>query len=53
MGFKIFGKTPFHRSQTVDLHTDLEFFDALDQYYQRKKDEAPVTVKDKILAKVF
>ncbi|WRT65955.1 uncharacterized protein IL334_002906 [Kwoniella shivajii] len=54
LGFKIFGRTPFHRSKDVDLVTDLEFFDALNDYYQNQKDENPPTsVKDKILAKVF
>ncbi|WWC88150.1 uncharacterized protein L201_003055 [Kwoniella dendrophila CBS 6074] len=53
LGFKIFGRTKFYRAKEVDLVTDIEFFDALDAYYQQKKDEQPVTIKDKILAKVF
>nr|XP_019001971.1 amino acid transporter [Kwoniella mangroviensis CBS 8507]OCF65432.1 amino acid transporter [Kwoniella mangroviensis CBS 8507] len=54
LGFKIFARTPFHRSKDVDLVSDLEFFDALTNYYQQVKDDNPPTsVKDKILAKIF
>jgi amino acid transporter len=53
LAFKIFGRTPFHRSDQVDLHSDLEFFEALSEYYQRQRDEEPVTVKDKIMARLF
>jgi amino acid transporter len=54
LGFKIFGKTRFYRSKEVDLFTDLDFFEALDDHYQRVKDEnPPATVKDKIIAKMF
>ncbi|EAL20972.1 hypothetical protein CNBD5730 [Cryptococcus deneoformans B-3501A] len=52
--FKIYERTPFHKSKDVDLHSDLDFFDALNQYYQQKKDDSPpATVKDKIMAKLF
>ncbi|KIR57657.1 hypothetical protein I312_106766 [Cryptococcus bacillisporus CA1280] len=52
--FKIYQRTPFHRSKDVDLYSDLDFFDALDQHYQQKKDDLPpATVKDKIMAKLF
>ncbi|WWC63552.1 uncharacterized protein I303_106156 [Kwoniella dejecticola CBS 10117] len=54
IGFKTFGKTPFYRSKDVDLQSDLEFFQALDDHYQRQKDENPPTgVKDKVMAKLF
>jgi amino acid transporter len=53
LAFKIFGRTPFHRSDQVDLHSDLEFFEALSEYYQRQRDEEPETVKDKIMARLF
>ncbi|WVQ65195.1 uncharacterized protein L199_003368 [Kwoniella botswanensis] len=54
LGFKLFARTPFHRSKDVDLVSDLEFFDALTNYYQQVKDDNPPTsVKDKILAKIF
>ncbi|KAK8845633.1 hypothetical protein IAR55_006349 [Kwoniella newhampshirensis] len=54
LGFKIFGRTPFHRSKDVDLTTDLDFFDALNDYYQQEKeDNQPKNVKDKIMAKLF
>lgn len=38
----------------MDLYSDLDFFDALDQHYQQEKDDLPpATVKDKIMAKLF
>jgi hypothetical protein len=53
LAIKIFGRTPFNRSKDVDLYTGLDFFDALDEHYEREKEGKPVNVKDKILAKVF
>ena len=54
LAFKIFGRTPFHRSKEVDLFTDLDFFEALTDHYQQRKDEAPPpNLKDKIMAKIF
>ncbi|WWC68368.1 uncharacterized protein I206_102293 [Kwoniella pini CBS 10737] len=54
IGFKIFQKLPFHKSKDVDLHSDLEFFDALNDHYQQVKDDNPPSnIKEKILAKVF
>ncbi|UOH81250.1 hypothetical protein LQV05_003918 [Cryptococcus neoformans] len=44
LGFKIFARTLFHRSNDVDLKTDLDFFDAIDSYYQDLKDDhSPIT----------
>ncbi|ORY25456.1 putative amino acid transporter [Naematelia encephala] len=54
LGFKIFQRTPFHHSKDVDLVTDLDFFDALNNHYQQEKDESPpTTIKDKLMAKLF
>jgi hypothetical protein len=53
LAFNIFGRTPFHRAKDVDLYTDLDFFDALDDHYEREKEGRPIGVKEKILAKVF
>jgi len=53
LGFKIFGKTPFHHSKDVDLHTDLDFFDALDAHYEKEIENGPHGVKEKIMAKLF
>lgn len=54
LGFKIFARTPFHRSKDVDLKTDLYFLDAIDSYYQDFKDDHPSTAfQEKILAKIF
>lgn len=44
LGFKIFARTLFHRSNDADLKTDLDFFDAIDSYYQDLKDDhSPIT----------
>ncbi|WVQ79668.1 hypothetical protein IAT38_001768 [Cryptococcus sp. DSM 104549] len=54
LGFKIVQRTPFHRAKDIDLTTDVEFFEALNQHYQQQTDEAPpATLKDKIVAKIF
>ncbi|WWD22589.1 hypothetical protein CI109_107082 [Kwoniella shandongensis] len=54
LGFKIFARTPFRRSKDVDLTSDLDFFENLTNYYSQKKEENPPnTVKDKIMAKLF
>ncbi|KAK7407832.1 hypothetical protein QQX98_010003 [Neonectria punicea] len=53
LGWKIAKRTPFHRSEDVDLVSGLQFFDALTEHYRQEREAAPVTVKDKILAKVF
>lgn len=37
----------------MDLVSGLEFFDALTEHYQQERDAAPLTVKDRIMAKVF
>jgi len=51
--WKIFKRTTFHRAADVDLTSGLHFFDALTEYYRHQRDEAPVTYKDKIMAKIF
>ncbi|KAL2860296.1 amino acid permease/ SLC12A domain-containing protein [Aspergillus pseudodeflectus] len=53
IGWKIFKRTPFHKSKDVDLVSDLEFFDTLTEHYRHEREAAPVTVKDKIMAKIF
>ncbi|ODN75770.1 hypothetical protein L202_05779 [Cryptococcus amylolentus CBS 6039] len=54
LGWKIFARTPFRKPSDVDLETDLDFFDALTDYYQQQKDEGPpATLRDKILEKIF
>ena len=53
LGFKIFGKTPFRRSVDVDLSTDLDFFEALNDHYRTEEEATPKTLPDRIMAKVF
>ncbi|KAL3466699.1 amino acid permease/ SLC12A domain-containing protein [Aspergillus heterothallicus] len=53
IGWKIVKRTPFHKSKDVDLASDLAFFDALTEHYRHEREAAPVTVKDKIMAKIF
>lgn len=54
LGFKVFARTPFHRSKDVDLKSDLDFLDAIDSYYQDFKDDHPSTAfQEKILVKIF
>jgi amino acid transporter len=37
----------------VDLYTDLDFFDALDDHYTNEAEGAPMGLKEKIMAKMF
>ncbi|KAI1829236.1 hypothetical protein DTO006G1_9826 [Penicillium roqueforti] len=53
IGWKIFKRTPFHKSKDVDLFSGLDFFDTLTEHYRQEREAAPVTVKDKIMSKVF
>ncbi|CAP85750.1 Pc20g04210 [Penicillium rubens Wisconsin 54-1255] len=53
ISWKIFKHTPFHKSKDVDLFSGLDFFDALTEHYRQEREAAPVTVKDKIMAKIF
>ncbi|KAL4969641.1 amino acid permease/ SLC12A domain-containing protein [Aspergillus stella-maris] len=53
IGWKIFKRTPFHKSKDVDLASNLEFFDALAEHYRHEREAKPMTVKDKIMAKIF
>ncbi|KAL2868401.1 amino acid permease/ SLC12A domain-containing protein [Aspergillus lucknowensis] len=53
IGWKIFKRTQFHKSEDVDLVSGLEFFDALTEHYRQERETAPVTMKDKIMAKIF
>ncbi|WVQ79666.1 hypothetical protein IAT38_001766 [Cryptococcus sp. DSM 104549] len=52
--FKIYLRTPFHRAKDIDLTTDVDFFDALDEHYQNVKDEAPpANFTGRVMAKIF
>ncbi|KAK2805089.1 hypothetical protein FQN50_006334 [Emmonsiellopsis sp. PD_5] len=51
--WKIVKRTKFRRSKDIDLVTGLQYFEALTEHYRREREEAPVTVKDKIMAKLF
>ncbi|KAL4928486.1 amino acid permease/ SLC12A domain-containing protein [Aspergillus undulatus] len=53
IGWKIFKRTPFHKSKDVDLISGLDFFDALTGHYRLEREAKPVTVKDRIIAKIF
>ena len=53
IGWKLVKRTPFRRSDEVDLTSGLELFDALTEHYRREKEAKPDGMKDKILAKVF
>ena len=53
IAWKIVKRTPFRRSEDVDLKTGLEFFDSLAQYYEHGRESEPVTLKGKIVAKLF
>ncbi|TYJ56746.1 hypothetical protein B9479_002516 [Cryptococcus floricola] len=53
LAFKILQRTPFHRSKNVDLDTDLDFFEALNDYYNDQRDDVPLSYKDKFMAKLF
>jgi amino acid transporter len=52
-GWKVIKRSPFYRSKDVDLHSGLQFFDALTEHYRHVRETAPVRLKDKILAKMF
>ncbi|KAJ5584726.1 uncharacterized protein N7459_004526 [Penicillium hispanicum] len=53
IGWKVFKRTKFHRSKDIDLISGLEFFDALTDHYRSEQEALPVTLKDKIVAKLF
>jgi amino acid transporter len=53
IGWKSVKGTSFRRSDEVDLTSGLELFDALTEHYRREREAAPISVKDRILAKVF
>ena len=48
ISWKVVKRTPFYKSKEVDLTSGLEFFDALTEYYRKKREDAPMTVKDKL-----
>lgn len=43
-------RTPFYKSKQVDLTSGLEFFEALTEYYRHRREEAPQTLRDRIMA---
>ncbi|KAL3479178.1 amino acid permease/ SLC12A domain-containing protein [Aspergillus californicus] len=53
IGWKIVKRTPFHKSEDVDLASGLEFFDALTEHYRLEREEKPVTLQDRIMARIF
>ncbi|KUJ06754.1 uncharacterized protein LY89DRAFT_743666 [Mollisia scopiformis] len=53
VAWKIVKRTPLHHSKDVDLSTNLKFFEALTEYYRNEREAAPISVKDKMLAKLF
>ncbi|OQD71062.1 hypothetical protein PENPOL_c001G05294 [Penicillium polonicum] len=53
ISWKILKRTTFHKGKDVDLFSGLDFFDALTEHYRQEREAAPVTVKDKIMAKIF
>ncbi|KAL4764251.1 uncharacterized protein BDW70DRAFT_156907 [Aspergillus foveolatus] len=53
IGRKVLKRTPFHKSEDVDLVSGLEFFNALTEYYRHEWEAAPLTVKDTIMARIF
>ena len=53
IGWKLVKRTPFRRSDDVDLTSGLELFDDLTDHYRREREAKPDGMKDKILAKMF
>ncbi|KAG5795449.1 hypothetical protein H9Q69_005498 [Fusarium xylarioides] len=51
--WKLIKRTRFHRSKEIDLHSGLDFFEALSEHYRREREGAPQNLKDKVLAKLF
>ncbi|EWY95049.1 hypothetical protein FOYG_04174 [Fusarium oxysporum NRRL 32931] len=51
--WKLVKRTRFHRSKEIDLHSGLDFFEALSDHYRREREGAPQNLKDKVLAKLF
>lgn len=53
VGFKIFAKTKFQRAKDIDLVSDVEFFQALDDHYKHEKEIKPDSKVQQIVTKVF
>ncbi|CAI6095196.1 unnamed protein product [Clonostachys chloroleuca] len=53
IAWKLVKRTRFHRSKEIDLHSGLDFFEALTEHYRREREDAPQSFKDKVLAKLF
>jgi len=53
IGYKIFAKTKFRRAKDVDLVSDVEFFQLLDDHYKQEKEIKPDTKVQRIIDKVF
>ncbi|EGU76456.1 hypothetical protein FOPG_11227 [Fusarium oxysporum f. sp. conglutinans race 2 54008] len=51
--WKLVKRTRFHRSKEIDLHSGLDFFEALSDHYRREREGVPQNLKDKVLAKLF
>jgi amino acid transporter len=53
VGFKIFAKTKFQRAKDIDLVSDVEFFQLLDEHYKHEKEIQPESQVQRIVNKVF
>ena len=54
LAWKFAKRTRFYRAHEIDLATDVEFFNELDNYYQHKRDdEGPGNLKKRIIDRVF
>jgi amino acid transporter len=53
IAWKLVKRTRFHRSKEIDLHSGLDFFEALTEHYRREREDMPQSFKDKVLAKLF
>jgi amino acid transporter len=53
LGWKIIKKTKFQRASEIDLHSGLEHFEKLTEYYRNEREGKPVKLSDKIMAKIF
>uniref|UniRef100_A0A8H7K7P5 Amino acid permease/ SLC12A domain-containing protein n=1 Tax=Bionectria ochroleuca TaxID=29856 RepID=A0A8H7K7P5_BIOOC len=51
--WKIFKRTKWHKSKDVDLHSGLEFFEALDEHYRQERENDPPSKFGRALEKVF
>lgn len=53
LAYKIIQRTPFRRAKDIDLHTDLDFFQALNDHYETEKEVAPSSRMGRLAEKIF